>query len=430
VASLWQSKRGEIVSSAEDTMRQLRDALAPEPTSTVAALEDLPAMRAAGDALPRCAEALSQRHDARLGGFGAAPKFPRPSELDALLSHAARGGGGGVAASSALKMVRSTLRAMCRGGIYDHVAGGFSRYSVDEHWHVPHFEKMTYDNGQLGATLCDAATVASEEGASDAEASLEFALAARGVLDYLRRDMTHPGGGIYSAEDADSAVAPGGAYREGWFYLWSWQELCDALGGAESPQFKLFVSHYGVKPAGNADLSPRSDPHGEFTGRNILRAVRSEPQSGALLNLSPSDASALLADAREKLAALRSATRPRPRLDNKVIAAWNGMAISAFAKASRALAAFPDAAARRFPVEGGPPGAYAEAAARAASFIRDRLYGAIRCILCFCAVCVSSLRRACANGRPGHAHAAPLLLRQPLRLRRLRGRLRMHDRHV
>jgi uncharacterized protein YyaL (SSP411 family) len=330
--------------------------------------------------------------------ISSAPKFPRPAELDSLLAHAARGGGGGVTAPSARRMARSTLRAMCRGGIWDHVGGGFSRYSVDEFWHVPHFEKMLYDNAQLGVTLLDAATSAAEE-EEDAEEhvgdAVEFAVAARGVLDYLRRDMTHPDGGIYSAEDADSAVVPGGPYREGWFYLWSWEELVGALGGAESPQFNLFVSHYGVKPGGNADLSARSDPHGEFTGRNILRAVRSEPQSASLVGIAPDAAAAMLADARGALASLRSATRPRPRLDNKVIAAWNGMAISAFAKASRALAAFPDAAMRSFPVDGAPPAAYRDAAARAAAFIRDRLYGAPPVLRCLC-VCGGGILTNCA----------------------------------
>ena len=171
-------------------------------------------------------------------------------------------------------------------------------------------------------------------------------------------------------------MSPGGAYREGWFYLWSSEELAAALGGAEGTQCKLFCSHYGVKAGGNCDLSPRSDPHREFAGRNVLRAVRSEAASGALLGLAPAEAAQLLADARHKLAVARSA-RPRPRLDDKVIAAWNGLAISAFARASRALAAFPAAAQPpRWPVDGCAPSAYGDAAEASARFVRDNLYGA------------------------------------------------------
>ncbi len=299
----------------------------------------------------------------------AAPKFPRPAELDALLAHAAVGGSASVPAAVALDMAAHTLRAMCAGGIYDHVGGGFARYSVDEFWHVPHFEKMLYDNAQLAVTLCDAAVAAAAAGRGDDADG--FASTARGTLDYLRRDMTHPQGGIFSAEDADSQVAPGGAYKEGWFYLWTLDELHGALGGAA----RLFCDHYGVKPGGNADLSERSDPQGEFRGHNILRAVRSEAASARKLGLQPAEARALLADARARLHAAR-AQRPRPRLDNKVIAAWNGLAISGLAVASRALAAFPDAAQPRFPVDGAPPRAYADAAAAAARFIRERLYGA------------------------------------------------------
>jgi hypothetical protein len=240
------------------------------------------------------------------------------------------------------------------------------------------------------------------------------------VLDYLRRDMTHAGGGVYSAEDADSAVAAGGELKEGWFYLWSYDELASVLGGADTLQARLAVSHYGVKPRGNADLSPRSDPHGEFSGLNVLRAVRTEAETAAALGLAPDEAAQQLADARRKLHAARAASRIRPRLDNKVISAWNGLAISALARASRALAAFPGVSAPRFPVEGGPPAAYGVAAAAAARFIRDRLYGAT--LRGGCVRLRASANAFCAalRARCGDAHAAALLLRRALRRHRLR----------
>ena len=159
VAQVWADKRSDVEDSAADAVEQLRAALVPQ--KAAAGDEDVgdaDVARLARASLARTASALAQRYDAARGGFGAAPKFPRPSELDALMAYAALGGGGPVAAADARAMAAHTLRRMLAGGIWDHVGGGFARYSVDEHWHVPHFEKMTvrryYCYGYQGLLLC------------------------------------------------------------------------------------------------------------------------------------------------------------------------------------------------------------------------------------------------------------------------------------
>ncbi len=157
----------------------------------------------------------------------------------------------------ALEMDLFTLRKMAAGGMHDHLGGGFHRYSVDSYWHVPHFEKMLYDQAQLAVAYLEAFQISREP---------LFEEVARDTLDYVRRDMTAKEGGFFSAEDADSEIpgSPDGKKSEGAFYIWSKEELDAALGSSA----EIFNFHYGVKPNGN--VPPGGDPHGEFTGRNIL----------------------------------------------------------------------------------------------------------------------------------------------------------------
>jgi uncharacterized protein YyaL (SSP411 family) len=232
----------------------------------------------------------------------------------------------------AREMVYFTLRKMAAGGLRDHLGGGFHRYSVDEFWHVPHFEKMLYDQAQLAVSYLEAWQATGDE---------YYASIVRETLDYVLRDMTHPQGGFFSAEDADSLRSESESEREhaeGAFYVWTRAEILEVLGEEAG---EIFCRHCGVKEAGNAPAG--SDPHGEFTGQNIL-IEREVP-------LDPS-----LAESRMKLFAKRS-KRPRPHLDDKVITAWNGLMISAFAQAGVAL---------REP-------RFLEAARRAAGFIGKHL---------------------------------------------------------
>src|SRR5213075_3111009 len=192
--------------------------------------------------------------DSRHGGFGDAPKFPRPSELLFLLREHAR-----AAAPQSAEMVLRSLRAMALGGMRDHIGGGFHRYSVDREWRVPHFEKMLYDQAQIVIALIEGAQASGDP---------FYAEVAEDTLLYVMREMTDPGGGFYSAEDADSippedAGSPGAHASEGAFYIWPQHEVETLLGEADA---RIVALRFGLEPGGNAPF----DPQQEFTGKNLL----------------------------------------------------------------------------------------------------------------------------------------------------------------
>jgi uncharacterized protein YyaL (SSP411 family) len=256
------------------------------------------------------------------GGFGGAPKFPRAGTLNFLFRVAALQGVKSEAGAEAVKMAAFTLQRMAEGGIHDHVGGGFHRYSVDEKWHVPHFEKMLYDQAQIALNCLEARQATGVE---------VYAWVARGIFDHVQRDLTSPRGGFYSAEDADSLLAHGRPeHAEGAFYVWTKEEIDGALG--EDAAF--FCAHFGVKAGGNVD--PAHDPQSEFTGKNVLMQQRPLAQTAADLKLDLAAAAEKLVRCLEKLRGLR-AQRPRPHLDDKVITAWNGLMISALAKGHQVL---------------------------------------------------------------------------------------------
>ena len=311
VAALWKEQRPQLQSDASRLAAALR--------SYAAAA----GVRAAPQAswLKAAAAAYEQAFDERHKGFGGAPKFPMPVSLAFLLRHHARTG-----SARSLAMTVDTLKAMAAGGVFDQVGGGFHRYATDAQWRVPHFEKMLYDNAQLAAVACEAFQVTGDRALAEI---------ARRTLDYLLRDLRHPEGGFYSAEDADSAPVAGRLKSEGAFYLWTKEEIERLLGGEAA----AFLARYAVESDGNAP----ADPHGEFSGRNILYDTRpAQPPPAACL---------------ERLRQAR-ARRPRPGLDDKVLASWNGLALSAFAKAAQAFG----------------EARYLDAAVKAASFLRRHLY--------------------------------------------------------
>lgn len=298
ISRLWQEDRGRVESEGRRVTEALKESL------QSAAAGSGPE---GAEPLDRALESFSRSFDAEQGGFGGAPKFPRPSVLNFLLRSALRGNG--PEAGRAREMALATLRGMAAGGLRDHLGGGFHRYSVDAFWHVPHFEKMLYDQAQLAVSYTEAWQLTHEGFYEDI---------AREILDYVLRDMTHPAGGFYSAEDADSLLRHGSTeHAEGAFYVWSRSEIQEALGGSAEE----FCRHYGVEEAGNAPAG--SDPQGEFTGKNIL-IVRGSQESPAL------------AASRARLFALRN-KRPRPHLDDKILTAWNGLMISGFARAGAAF---------------------------------------------------------------------------------------------
>ncbi|KAK0581385.1 hypothetical protein LWI29_013141 [Acer saccharum] len=357
VKDAWDTKRDTLIQSGTFAIEQLSEAL-----SASADSKKLP------DGLPQnalnlCAEQLSRSYDSQFGGFGSAPKFPRPVEIQLMLYHSKKleEAGKSVEANEVLKKVFFTLQCMAKGGIHDHIGGGFHRYSVDERWHVPHFEKMLYDQGQLANVYLDAFSINKE---------VIYSYISRDILDYLRRDMIGPHGEIFSAEDADSAESEGAARKkEGAFYIWASKEVEDILGDHAI----LFKEHYYVKPTGNCDLSRMSDPDDEFKGKNVLIELNESSALASKLGLPMEKYLDILGECRRKLFDVRS-RRPKPHLDDKVIVSWNGLVISSFARASKILKVEAESSIFNFPVVGCDPKEYMEVAEKAASFIRSHLY--------------------------------------------------------
>ena len=367
------SERGKVVESAEALTAQLKQA-----------------MEQASPSADRCrARTRSTRRstqfreafDPRHGGFGDAPKFPRPSELLFLLREHARTGDG-----EPLEMTLRTLRAMALGGMRDHVGGGFHRYSVDAAWRVPHFEKMLYDQAQLVLAFVEAAQASGDPFYSEV---------AEDTLQYVMREMTDDAGGFYSAEDADSippehAGIPGTPHKtEGAFYLWTAAEI-DAMLGDDAAMFKLL---FGVRPGGNAAV----DPQEEFTGKNLLYVAHSVEEIAARTGpVQTPRSSTILQRARLKMFEARlgaSAPASRRQSADGVERADDRRLRARVARVLRGLGADGRTA--------GEP--YLESARKAAA-LHSR----------------SDVER-------GHADAAAPLSRGPRRDRRLRRRLRVSD---
>ncbi|KAJ0265006.1 Catalytic protein [Hirschfeldia incana] len=357
VKDAWDTKRDVLLKSGTYAIEELSKAL-----SATAGNDKLP------DGLSRtavtiCAKQLSRSYDSKYGGFGSAPKFPRPVEIQLMLYHSKKlkEAGKTSEADEDQSMVLFSLQGMANGGMHDHVGGGFHRYSVDECWHVPHFEKMLYDQGQLANVYLDGFIITKD---------VMYSYVARDILDYLRRDMIAPEGGIYSAEDADSFEFEGAKRKkEGAFYIWTNDEIDEVLG----ENGDLFKEHYYVKKSGNCDLSSMSDPHNEFAGKNVLIERNEVSAMASKFSLSVEKYQEILGECRRKLFDVRL-KRPKPHLDDKIIVSWNGLVISAFARASKILRDEPEGIKYCFPVVNSQPEEYMDVAEKAALFIRGNLY--------------------------------------------------------
>ena len=348
VAAAWEQDRARIVAHGQNAIETLRRMAEQGGEPGVSLLSHGAPSPEVPELLRAACEQIASGFDPAEGGFSVAPKFPRPVTLHFLLRHAAHPESG----PRALEMALLTLRKMAAGGIHDHLGGGFHRYSVDRFWHIPHFEKMLYDQGQLVAVYLDAFLITGDP---------LYAGVARDVLDYVRRDMTGPRGGFYSAEDADSPLPENPEEKgEGAFYVWKQQEIEAALGHEAAAIFNRF---YGVQPEGNAPEG--SDPQGEFESRNTLIQRFSIQELADGLGMPVEAVASSLAESRRMLFELRN-RRPRPHLDDKIITAWNGLMISAFARAAQALG---DAA-------------YLESAEKAAAFVRTNLTRGGRLLRC------------------------------------------------
>ncbi|KAL8192031.1 hypothetical protein R6Q57_028152 [Mikania cordata] len=358
VKEAWDSKKDALVKSGTFAIEQLSEAL------SISKLSDKLAEEISLGALHKCTKTLSESYDPKYGGFGSAPKFPRPSEPQAMIYQSKKLMESGKAgeAEEYLKMVSFSLQCMARGGVHDHVGGGFHRYSVDECWHVPHFEKMLYDQGQLANVYLDVFSITKD---------VFYSCVARDILDYLKRDMIGHNGEIFSAEDADSAESENPTKKkEGAFYLWTSSEIEDVVDKHAS----LFKEHYYIKKSGNCDLSSMSDPHDEFKGKNVLIERKSTNEMASKLGIPLENYQEILGVSRKKLFDSRS-KRPRPHLDDKVvIVSWNGLVISSFARASKILKIEPQDTKFNFPVAGMSPHEYMEVSKKALNFIKENLY--------------------------------------------------------
>ena len=327
IGNTWANDQDNLLDLAEQITASLQAQIA-QTSST----EGLPA-----DLDTRALAQIAAGYDARYGGFGQAPKFPRPVTASYLLRYSHFNGD-----ESALEMATNTLGAMARGGMYDQIGGGFHRYSTDREWHVPHFEKMLYDQAQLASVYVDAFQLTKDS---------IFATVAREILDYVLRDMTSPEGGFYSAEDADSPLPDNpDEHGEGAYYVWTRAEIDDLL---DPESAAIFKDRFGVSAGGNV----KNDPQNEFTGKNILFKARSIEQLSAELSIDRAQIEQILLKTREQLFRERS-KRPRPQQDDKVVTSWNGLMISALARAYQVLR----------------EDRYLAAATKAASFIEASLY--------------------------------------------------------
>ena len=343
ISRLWQERKSEIAASAGEIHARLEATMANPAESN-------PLLTA--ETLKNAAAAFKSHYDPAHGGFGGPPKFPQPGTPQLLLRCAKR-----FHDAEAAQMVLRTCERMAAGGIHDQLGGGFARYSVDAEWLVPHFEKMLYDNAQLAQLYLDAHLISkAESGKRKVET---FENTARDILDYVLRDMTHPGGGFYSAEDADSEG------HEGKFYCWTKDELSKLLSPEE---FNVAVKYFGITAEGNFIDHSHPTP---LAGQNVLSIVHELERRTPVRPVHVSTATqladqeigvpfadaVLLAAAKTKMLAVR-ATRIRPHLDDKILASWNGLMLGAFARASAVLG----------------DGKYRAAAEKNLQFIREKLW--------------------------------------------------------
>jgi uncharacterized protein YyaL (SSP411 family) len=297
VSHAWTNDRARMLENGQQLLEHIGSTAGPQAAAsaatTTAALQP--------STLDQAAAALAQNYDWAHGGWGRAPKFPQPMAIAFLLRRATRGD------VFARDLAVHALRAMAKGGMYDVIGGGFARYATDDHWRIPHFEKMLYDNAQLALAYLHAWLLTHEA---------HFRQVCEETLDFVLREMTHPAGGFTSSLDADSEG------EEGKFYAWTPDEVRAALPDAHDCAF--FTAAYPVTQAGN------------FEGKNILQRALSDEQLAEQFQRPVADIAASLRALHQRLLVVR-ARRVRPSTDDKVLTAWNALMLTAFAEAGRYL---------------------------------------------------------------------------------------------
>jgi uncharacterized protein len=314
VARLWREDQPTMRANAAKLLEQLRQQAAAQPNQGGIANE-----RVFGDLFDACDHAF----DEELGGFGGAPKFPRPVLLRMLMQLIDRWGGDHADSQRAWQMVERTLRAMAAGGMHDQLGGGFHRYSVDPYWHVPHYEKMLYDQAQLADAYLDAWQISNDT---------QHRATAEKIFSYLLETLRDKGGAFHAAEDADSLPhADATCKREGAYWTWEAGEISELL---EPRAALIFSLAHGVEAGGNA--RPESDPHEELVGQNTLyRAIA--PAVLAERCACTAEEIELLLESAKKVLLEKRALRPAPHRDDKIITAWNALAIHSLARGGAIL---------------------------------------------------------------------------------------------
>ncbi|PYH88958.1 DUF255 domain protein [Aspergillus ellipticus CBS 707.79] len=355
LSDVWQTQQQRCRESAKEITKQLRE-FAEEGTHSHQgerqADEDLDI-----ELLEEAYRHFTSRYDPIHGGFSGAPKFPTPSNLSFLLRlgvypSAVSDIVGQEECRKATAMAVNTLINMARGGIRDHIGHGFSRYSVTADWGLPHFEKMLYDQAQLLDVYVDAFKITHNP---------ELLGAVYDLATYLTTaPIQSPTGAFHSSEDADSLPAPNDTEkREGAFYIWTLKELTQVLGHRDAG---VCARHWGVLPDGN--IVPENDPHDEFMNQNVLSVKVTPSKLAKDFGLGEDEVVRIIRTAKQKLRDYRERTRVRPDLDDKIIVAWNGLAIGALSKCS---ALFEE-------IESSKAVQCREAAAKAISFIKDHMF--------------------------------------------------------
>ncbi|MCW5873595.1 MAG: thioredoxin domain-containing protein [Anaerolineales bacterium] len=292
VQRIWSEERDKVIENGRIITQHLQPPAASSPAE---------GQSVTPEALSQAVMALAQAYDWRHGGWGQAPKFPQPMTIDFLLARATQGD------QLALDMARHALHSMALGSMYDVVGGGFARYSVDNYWRVPHFEKMLYDNALLARTYLHGYLVTQDE---------DMRRVCERTLDFVARELRDAGGGFYSSLDADSEG------EEGKFYVWGLQEIEEEIGDGETRD--LLIEAYGVSQEGN------------FEGHNVLQRVKSDTELAEQFGLDAATVRSGLDAAHSTLLAARG-RRVRPGTDDKVLTAWNGLMLIAYAEAARYL---------------------------------------------------------------------------------------------
>lgn len=319
ISKKWQDNSAELSRTGRTIIEAMRKSVSTERDGSTT--DDQSAQSTVEGKFDQAVKIYKRNADDLWGGFGTQPKFPEVSKLNLLLhAHLQK------PETETLAIVANTLKKIAQGGIHDHVFGGFARYSVDRKWHIPHFEKMLYDQGQLLMVYTNMYR---------ATHSPFYLTIAEDIFRYITKDLQHPSGGFYSGEDADSYPAFGDRDKiEGAFYAWTWQELKDYFDENRNrfqtdKAFDVYCHYYGVTENGNVE--PASDPQGHLLEKNILMIRTTLDETGTTFGLSKDNVQKVLDSGNEMLWEIRS-RRPRPHLDTKIITAWNGLVLSGLAK--------------------------------------------------------------------------------------------------